>query len=203
MIHMRYLGSSTIETDRLILKAQTMDEQHYLWTILMLPEVNKYYLTVPKKFKDNLLDWDLQKKYYEKEMEHANDKDVFKWSIFLKETGKCIGRLSCQDKEDDSIKDSSIRDVGWFIDPLYQGQGYATEAAKAMLDFMFLKCDIKKIITAAAKENKSSWKIMEKLGFERTDKTIMIQYTFVDELVEDFEYVLTKQKYLEFINNQK
>lgn len=45
---MKYLGSKTIETDRLILKAQTMDEQHYLWSVLMNPDVNRYYLTVPK-----------------------------------------------------------------------------------------------------------------------------------------------------------
>ena len=43
---MKYLGSSTIETDRLVLKAQTMDEQYYLWKELMIPEVNKYFLTV-------------------------------------------------------------------------------------------------------------------------------------------------------------
>ena len=26
----------------------------------------------------------------------------------------------------------------------------------------------------------------------------MVQYTYVDEPVEDFEYILTEQKYLEF-----
>ena len=35
---MKFLGSKTIETDRLVLKAQTMNEQHYLWSVLMLPE---------------------------------------------------------------------------------------------------------------------------------------------------------------------
>ena len=45
---MKYLGSKTLETNRLILKAQTMDEQKYLWSVLMIPDVNRYYLTVPK-----------------------------------------------------------------------------------------------------------------------------------------------------------
>lgn len=54
---MKYLGSKTIETERLILKAQTMAEQKVLWQILMLPEVNRYYLTVPKKYANNLKDW--------------------------------------------------------------------------------------------------------------------------------------------------
>ena len=51
---MKYLGSKTIETDRLILKAQTMAEQQYLWSVLMQPDVNRYYLTVPKKFAEKL-----------------------------------------------------------------------------------------------------------------------------------------------------
>ena len=63
---------------------------------------------------------------------------------------------------------------------------------------MFLKCEIKEIITGAAIVNVPSWRIMEKLGFERLNRTRMVQYTFVDEPVEDFEYILTKQKYLEF-----
>lgn len=197
---MRYLGSSTLETDRLVLKAQTMQEQYYLWKLLMIPEVNKYFLTVPQKFREKLLDWNLQKKYYEEDMKHANDKDIFRWSIFLKETGECIGRLSCHERniEDSTITDPSIRGIGWLIDPKYQGKGYATEAAKEMIDYMFLKCDIHEIITGAAIVNRASWKIMEKLGFEKINKTRMVQYTFIDELVEDFEYVLTKQKYLEF-----
>ena len=197
---MKYLGSKTIETDRLVLKAQTMDEQYYLWKVLMIPEVNKYFLTVPQRFREKLLDWNLQKEYYEEDIKHANDKDVFRWSIFLKETGECIGRLSCHERkvEDDSINDPSIRGVGWLIDPKYQGKGYATEAAKGMIDYMFLKCEIKEIITGAAIVNVPSWRIMEKLGFERLNRTRMVQYTFVDEPVEDFEYVLTKQKYLEF-----
>ena len=57
---MKYLGSKTIETYRLILKAQTMNEQKYLWSVLMIPEVNRYYLTVPKKYAEKLLDWDKQ-----------------------------------------------------------------------------------------------------------------------------------------------
>jgi RimJ/RimL family protein N-acetyltransferase len=128
---MKYLGSKTIETDRLILKAQTVKEQKRLWEILMEPSVNRYYLTVPVKFREKLKDWDKQKEYYEKDMEYANDKNVFRWSIYVKETEECIGRISCHEAhdEDENIIDPSIRGVGWFIDPKFQGNGYGTEAA--------------------------------------------------------------------------
>ena len=195
---MNFLGSKTIETDRLILRTQTMNEQKRLWEILMIPEVNKYFLTVPPKFREKLKDWDKQQKFYEDDMKHANDNNIFRWSIFLKDTGECIGRLSCHEghDEDESINNPNIRGVGWIIDPKFQGHGYGTEAAKAMIDFMFLECEIEQIITGAAICNLASWKIMEKLGFERQEKTKMIQYTFLDELTEIYSYVMTKERYM-------
>ena len=49
---MKYLGSQERETNRLVLKPQTMEEQKYLWEVLMIPEVNRYFLTVPPKLRD-------------------------------------------------------------------------------------------------------------------------------------------------------
>lgn len=195
---MNYLGSKTIETERLVLKAQTMAEQKRLWEILMIPEVNKYFLTVPPKLKEKLLDWNKQEEYYKMDMEHANGADIFRWSIFLKETGECIGRVSCHEAhdEDENVTDPSIRGVGWLIDPAFQGKGYATEAAFAMIDYMFTEVDVNEIRTGAAIINSASWKIMEKLGFTRQDKTKMIQYTFLDEPVEDYSYIMTKEQWL-------
>ena len=202
---MKYLGSKTIETDRLLLKVQSMNEQRRLWEILMIPEVNKYFLIVPAKFREKLGDWDKQKIFYEEDMKHANDNNVFRWSIFLKSTGECIGRLSCHEghDEDENISNPNIRGVGWIINPNFQGQGYGTEAAKAMIDFMFLECDIEEIITGASICNPASWKIMERLGFERQKQTKMVQYTFLDELTEDYSYVLTREKYLSLKQQNK
>ena len=201
---MKYIGSQTIETERLILKAQTMSEQKRLWQILMMPDVNKYFLTIPVKFRDKLLDWSKQEEYYQKDMEHANDFDVFRWSVFLKENGVCIGRVSCHEghDEDENVTDPNIRGVGWLIDPFYQGKGYATEAARAMIDYMFTKADISEIRTGAAIVNPASWLIMEKLGFSRDEKTKMVQYTFLEEPVEDYSYTLTKEDYLKMNQNK-
>ena len=194
---MKYLGSKELETERLVLKAQTMEEQKYLWSLLMIPEVNMYYLTVPKKISEKLRDWNIQKDYYKTDMEHASDKDIFRWSIFLKSTGECIGRVSCYEAhdEDENITNPSIRGVGWFIDPKYQGYGYGYEAAKAMVDYMFNECDIDEIKTGAAIQNPASWKIMEKLGFIRLDKTKMVEYTYLEDAVEDYQYYITKEIY--------
>ena len=202
---MKYIGSKILETDRLLLKPQTMKEQKRLWEILMIPEVNKYYLVVPQKFREKLKDWNIQEQYYIEDIKHANDKNIFRWSIFLKDNGICIGRVSCHEghDEDASINNANIRGVGWYIDPMYQGNGYATEAAKAMIDYMFQEAEIDEIRTGAAIDNPASWKIMEKLGFDRTNQTKMIQYTYLDELTEDYQYILNKEKYLGIRRSKK
>ena len=196
---MKYLGSKTIETDRLVLKAQTMEEQRYLWSVLMIPEVNRYYLTVPKKFAENLKDWPKQEPFYEEKIKHANDKDVFEWSVFLKETGECIGKVDCHTASSEGYDEDNdgIRGVGWFIDPKYKGNKYGLEAATAMMKYMFEECEIDEIKTGAAIINPSSWTIMEKFGFVRLDETKMVEYTFVDEPVEDYQYYLTREMYME------
>ena len=45
---MNLMGSKTIETERLFLRKSSMKEQKRLWEILMIPEVNQWYLRSAK-----------------------------------------------------------------------------------------------------------------------------------------------------------
>ncbi len=65
---MNLIGTRQLETERLVLKIPTMEEQKILWEILMIPEVNKYYLDINKKFKDRILNWDTQKNFTKKKL---------------------------------------------------------------------------------------------------------------------------------------
>lgn len=71
-----------------------------------------------------------------------------------------------------------------------------------MIEYMFDKVNIKEIKTGAAIENPASWKIMEGLGFKNTGKTKMVQYTYLDKPPEDYQYILTKEMYLENNKNK-
>lgn len=100
---------------------------------------------------EQLNDWDRQQPFYEKKIEsivNGENSQKFTWSIFTKE-GESIGQITVQPK-DEYLNNPEIRDIGWFIDPSYQGKGYATEAATAILDFMFNEVEIDKILTSAA-----------------------------------------------------
>ena len=189
---MNLIGSREIKTERLDLKPSSMAEQKRLWEILMIPEVNKVYLTSGKKHANNPdhWTWETQEKFYQSKVDKALNPDVFCWSVFLKDTDIVIGQVSAQE----SGEDITIRDVGWFIDPAYQGKGYATEAARAMIKFMFEEVDINKIESSAVRDNVASCNIFKKLGFTHLkDETRPSPYTFYDgDLV--FSYYELKRK---------
>ena len=185
---MNRLGSKQLETKRLLLHKTEEKDLKELWNILCIDSVNKYYLTSKLNY-----DWEEEKKWQYKKLENASDLDVFVWTIELKETNEVIGQISVQEKDKEN---ENIRDIGWFIDPSYQNKGYAYEAALEVLKYMFLEVEIEKIITSSAIINTSSWKLMDKLGFNKVNKTKMVKYTFVEEEVENQIYELDKKMFL-------
>ena len=217
---MNKINSKNLYTDRLELRIPTMEEQHRLWEILINEDVNKYYFPTPdsvfinnnlskdsvedlKKareiFMKKLTDWDIQKPRYERKVEsiqsQLND-NKYTWSIFLKDTNTVIGQITCYPKDN-----GDIYDVGWFIDPYYQGKGYASEAAIAMMDFMFNEVEIAEIMTSAAEINPGSWKIMEKLGFEYIG-TKKSSYFKDDEILTSKKYHGNKELFLNRNHNK-
>ena len=213
---MKNINSKKIITERLELRIPTMEEQHRLWEILINEDVNKYYFPTPDRIfnknnlsKDNikdlkearkifieqLTDWERQKPFYEKKIESITNQEnnqKFTWSIFLKDTNTVIGQITCQPKDEDP---DDIRDVGWYIDPNYQHNGYATEAATAMLNFMFNEVEISEIKTSAAEINPASWKLMEKLGFNYIGNKISTYYKD-NEILICKEYNLKRKDYI-------
>ncbi len=220
---MNKIDSKNLYTDRLDLRIPTMEEQHRLWEILVDEKVNQYYFPTPDKifvknnlskeniedlkkarkiFLEQLSDWERQKPFYAKKIESIQaqeDSQKYTWSIFLKDTNTVIGQITCQPKDNEP---ENIRDVGWYIDPNYQGQGFASEAAITVLDFMFNEVEITDINTSAAEINPGSWRIMEKLGFEFVGLKKSTYYKD-DEILICKEYHGTKEMFLKRPNNSK
>lgn len=199
---MKFIGSKELETKRLSLRKSSLKEQKRLWEILMIPSVNKWYLTSSKKhaLEKEYWTWDTQEKFYKSKVEHAFDNDVFCWSVFLKKEyslsgeEEVIGQISVNENGEDL----EIRDIGWYIDPRYWGNGYATEAALTIIKYMFEDVEIKSIDSGAVKDNIGSCKLFEHLGFIKIGEEIHEScYTFYDGLLTFSKYVLDKNIYLE------
>jgi len=55
-------------------------------------------------------------------------------------------------------------EVGWALDPAYQGQGYATEAAGELVRICFEDLGVRRVTATAFADNGPSLRIMERLG---------------------------------------
>ncbi|MED7789045.1 GNAT family N-acetyltransferase [Francisella sp. 19X1-34] len=70
-------------------------------------------------------------------------------------------------KELDSIE------IGYVIDHMYWGKGYATEAVKTLLEWAKLNLKYKEIFALANIENMASIKVMQKVGMEYVDSRVL------------------------------
>lgn len=58
-------------------------------------------------------------------------------------------------------------ELGWIIHPHFQKQGYASEAAQAVLAYGFQHQKLHRIIATCQPDNPPSWKVAEKIGMKR------------------------------------
>ncbi len=86
-------------------------------------------------------------------------------AVSLKDTGQFIGFvcLNPQDKEG-----SREYNLGYLFDSNYRGQGYATEACRAMLGRAFGELQADQVVTGTATANIPSVRLLERLGFRTT-----------------------------------
>ena len=90
--------------------------------------------------------------------------------IVAKDTGAGLGFTdtkhfgeSCEDVSPDEIE------IGWMLSPPVWGQGYATEAGRAIRDEAFERLGLESIVAVHHPANAASARVIEKLGmqFER------------------------------------
>ena len=60
-----------------------------------------------------------------------------------------------------------IYEIGWVFNKRYHRQGYATEAAYALLEYGFETLRIHRVIATCQRENVPSYRVMERLGMQR------------------------------------
>ena len=99
------------------------------------------------------------------------EKSVFQWetekpeyldfAILDKKSNNFIGIVDFSFTEENNKKG-----IGWTIDKKYRKCGYATEAANAIIQYLFSETNTNKIIAYCDTRNIASQKIMQKLGMK-------------------------------------
>ena len=136
------------ETERLILRRYKKEDVQDLFEYLSDKEVVKYEPYKQQTFdetKENL-EWRI-----------STDEMV---AIELKNLHKMIGNVYMGKRDFEALE------IGYVFNRNYWGYGYAAESCKALIQQAFSN-GVHRIYAECDPNNKSSWKLLEALGFQR------------------------------------
>lgn len=92
--------------------------------------------------------------------------DYTLWAAELKSTNALIGFIGLN-YTDWKAHFTPAVEVGWRLGSQYWGNGYATEGAKAALEYGFNKVGLTEIVSFTVPANIKSIKVMERIGMQR------------------------------------
>lgn len=137
-----------IETPRLTLRSFLPEDAEGLFRILNAPAVACF---MDEKV-ENL------EEARESAIWRGQQQEGTQLAVCLKGSGEMIGYLFGMDEEPDTFS------VGWNFDAMFQGKGYAFEAATAYLDYLFNDRGIRRVYAYVSPDNLRSGKLCARLG---------------------------------------
>ena len=149
-----------IETDRLLLRPLELSDAERMFILDSDPVVSQYLGIQPVESEER------SREIIEEIIQQYEETGLGRLAVILKEEEKMIGwcGLKWHKEEVNGVKD--FYDLGFRFIPQYWGKGIATEAARGVVEQAFLALPIEKIFAYADTRNKSSIRVLEKLGFQ-------------------------------------
>ncbi|MEK4522482.1 GNAT family N-acetyltransferase [Psychrobacillus sp. FSL W7-1493] len=93
---------------------------------------------------------------------NIDEQDYLKLGIILKKTGKFIGFCNTGLKEG---LPHPNREIAYAISKDYQKSGYATQAVKGLIHYLFTKTNVQQLNTVVLPYNYGSIRVIQKCGF--------------------------------------
>ncbi len=160
---MKYLP--TLETERLIIRPITLDDLQDFYEMDSQPEVHIYLKNQPIKTIDET------KVNIDNLLLKYETLGISRLAVIEKESGKMIGWTGFKYiEEKEAINNRfDFLDFGYRYRKETWGKGYATEAAKACIDFYRENMTELKLNAITHVDNAASRNVLEKVGFRVTE----------------------------------
>ena len=145
-----------LRTERLLIRPCREEDVEALYALRIRPEVATWAHSVPT----DLDGW----------RERFRDPAIAPHVLTVERDGQVIGELMVQVRDGAAQKESSDlaaateAELGWLIAPEHQGQGLATEAARALLHLSFGPLRLRRVVATTFEANAASWRVMERIG---------------------------------------
>ena len=152
-----------IETPRLLMRHYTLDDVDALAEVLCDHDNMRFF--------PNRVERKDAEEWIQKNMRRYADDGVGGWALILKPNNKFAGYSGLVRREVDNSREI---EVGYALARHVQGQGIATEAARACMNYAFTTLGEDRIVSLIRPENHASRRVAERNGLA-VEKEIDLQ----------------------------
>jgi ribosomal-protein-alanine N-acetyltransferase len=156
MINLDFPTYPILETERLILRQQTIEDKHDVFRIRSDEELNKY-LDRPKAHTVEDAE-----KHIERLHGLLANKEWLGWGITLKDDPKIIGGIGLWQFS----HEEESGDVGYELLPEYHRRGIIKEALQRVIKFATDEMHLKKMTAILVPDNTASVQLLKSFGFQ-------------------------------------
>lgn len=176
-----------LRTDRLLLRPFTRGDVDAVYEYRRREDVARYLFDVALSREECALA--IQQRIGQTALEQEDDKIIL--AVELPQTGALVGEITLILRS----LDARQGEIGWIFNPDYQGNGYATEAASALLDLAFGPGDMHRVMARCDVRNDPSWRLMERLGMRR-EAHFREHAIFKGEWDQEYIYAILRREWL-------
>ncbi len=121
----------------------------------------------------------------------AEQHDRLELAAVRRDTGELIGDvlLALREPEHETLE------VGYIFDPAHAGQGFATEAVRALLDLAFGELGARRVIARVDTRNAASLALLRRLGVRQEALLVENEY-FKGELSSEADFAILSREWL-------
>jgi ribosomal-protein-alanine N-acetyltransferase len=145
-----------LKTERLVLRKMLVKDADDMFEYARRADVTKYLTWSPHPSRA------YTKEYLEYIATRYAAGEFYDWAVTDARTGKMIG--TCGFTKFDFMSNSA--EVGYVLNPVFWGHGYACEALEAVLNFGFCNLKLNRIEARYMEGNIASRRVMEKSGMK-------------------------------------
>jgi RimJ/RimL family protein N-acetyltransferase len=174
-------------TERLVIRPATADDFKALWEIRRQESVGQWMTSSSQ-------DWGAFS-------DLLSDPDRLGKTLVMEHEGVVIGDLMLA--PEDAWSQTEVKDqaqgvqaeIGWCLDPAYEGNGYATEAVRELIRIAFEELGLRRLIANAFADNEPSWRLMERVGMRRELYAVKESLHRSGEWLDGISYALLAEEW--------
>ena len=115
----------------------------------------------------------------------------FQFAIEVKATNEMIGDCALLTP----LAEPGQAEVGFTLASEHQGRGYATEALRCLLDYVFISLQKHRVIATADCENSRSVALLERVGMRREGHFLQNTW-FKERWADEYQYAILRSEWL-------